>query len=151
VDTENYARPVAVSQRPGPTPLGDFEVSALQQMDGDDQRLQQVTLRRGRLWTTLGTSVHTAGEPLRSGAAFFALDVKNPAAGLQATVHRQGYVAGQPNTFVTYPAVGVNAAGKVEMVFTVAGVGEFPSAAVWPLGGEAIHIVSEGAFPQDGF
>jgi len=77
--------------------------------------------------------------------------VKNPATGLQATVHRQGYVAGQPNTFLTYPAVGVNAAGKVEMVFTVAGVGEFPSAAVWPLGGEAIHIVSEGAAPQDGF
>jgi hypothetical protein len=151
LDTESYATPVAVSQRPGSTPLGDATVSPLQQMDGDDQRLQQVTLRKGRLWTSLGTSVHSDGAPLRSGAAYFAIDVKTSATGLQSAVHRQGYVAARSNQFLTYPAVGVTAGGKVAMVFTVAGLGEFPSAGMWRLGGTTIHIVSEGTDPEDGF
>jgi hypothetical protein len=120
-------------------------------LDGNDHRLQQVMFAGGKLWTSVGTALTNPGSPVRDGAAWFVIDVKNPSAGLQAAISSQGYVAGPEHSHLLYPAIGVTASGRAAMVFTLTGEDFFPSAAYWSLGGESIHILLKGVLPQDGF
>jgi hypothetical protein len=158
-----YAGPVPAAQKAGSTPLaeraarggtlGGLQPGAAneQNLDGSDQRLQQVMFARGKLWTSLDTALTSPGSPVRDGAAWFVIDVKNPPAGLQAAISSQGYVAGPENSHLLYPAVGVTASGSAAMVFTLTGEDFFPSAAYWPFGGHSIHVLAPGVLPEDGF
>jgi hypothetical protein len=153
-----YARPVSASQKAGSTPLAERAARGgapgpanEQNLDGDDHRLQQVTFAKGKLWTSVGTALTSPGSPVRDGAAWFVIDVKNPSAGLQAAISSQGYVAGPENSHLTYPAFGVTASGHAAMVFTLTGEDFFPSAAYWSFGKGSIHVLSAGVLPQDGF
>ena len=153
-----YAVPVSASQKVGSTPLAERAARGgapgpanEQNLDGNDQRMQQVMFAGGKLWTSVGTALTNPGSPVLDGAAWFVIDVKNPSTGLQAAISSQGYVAGPQHSHLLYPAVGVTASGHATMVFTLTGENFFPSAAYWSFGGESIHILSRGVLPQDGF
>jgi hypothetical protein len=153
-----YARPVSALQKPGSTPRAEQAArggapgpASEQNLDGDDQKLQQVMFAGGKLWTSLGTALTSPGAPVRDGAAWFVIDVKNPSAGLQAAISSQGYVAGPETSHVIYPAIGVTTTGSAVMVFTLTGEDFFPSAAYWSFGSNSIHEVAAGVAPEDGF
>jgi hypothetical protein len=156
--SEVYARPVPALQKPGSTPRAEQAASGgapgpanEQNLDGGDHRLQQVMFSGGKLWTSLGTALTSPGAPVRDGAAWFVIDVKNPPAGLQAAVSTQGYVAGPETSHLIYPAIGVAATGSAVMVFTLTGEDFFPSAAYWSFGSNSIHELAAGVAPEDGF
>jgi hypothetical protein len=157
--SEVYVLPVPAEQKPGPTPRA--EASAIadaepgpaneQDLDGDDQRLQQVMYRDGQLWTTLGTASVGDGTPVRDAAAWFVINVSNSPRQLTANIAAQGYIAGPDNSHLLYPAVAVNASGEAAMVFTLTGPEFFPSAAFWRFGTHSsIHVLFDGRAAQDG-
>jgi hypothetical protein len=165
--SQTYGAPVPATQRGGPTPLAETVYNLLgisaneQNLDGNDQRMQQVMLTGGKLWTSLGTALASPtlnegegdsehlGSPIRDGVAWFVIDVNN-STGLKAGISRQGYVAGPDNSHLLYPALGVNAKGGAVIGFTLTGPGQFPSTAYWAFG-ESIHVVGRGVLPEDGF
>jgi hypothetical protein len=158
IPSQVYARPVSASQKAGSTPLAERAARGgapgpanEQNLDGNDHRMQQVMFAGGKLWTSVGTSLTNPGSPVRDGAAWFVINVKNPSGGLQAAISSQGYVAGPEHSHLLYPAVGVTSSGHAAMVFTLTGEDFFPSAAYWSFGGESIHVLSKGVLPQDGF
>ncbi len=154
VNTEVYGAPPSAQQKPGPTPLADLTKDHLELIASNDDRLQQVVFAGGKLWSALNSVVQPPNGPVRVGAAWFILNPSSTPSSVSATVANQGYVvADQAN--VLYPAIGVNAAGKGAMTFTLVGPDFFPSAAFATLdsvkGAGAIQIASAGALPDDGF
>lgn len=166
VDSESYGVPPAAQQKPGPTPLRDLIASPqspfgtfknhLELIADNDNRLQQVTFAAGKLWTSAPTVVKTQG-PVRAGAAWFILTPSVGPGQVSATVFNQGYVAidSPHQNSVMFPAVGVNAAGKAAIAFSVVGEDFFPSAAYALLdaakGAGPIVISGPGVAPDDGF
>lgn len=166
VDTQSYGAPPAAQQKPGPTPLRDLIASAqspfgtfknhLELISDNDDRLQQVTFAAGKLWTSVPTVVKTQG-PVRAGAGWFILTPSVGTGQVSATVFNQGYVAidSPHQNSVMFPAVGVNAAGKAAITFSVVGEDFFPSAAYALLdaakGAGPIVISGPGVAPDDGF
>ena len=154
VNTEVYGAPPSAQQKPGPTPLADLTKAHEELIASNDDRLQQVVFAGGKLWAALNSVVKPSNGPVRVGAAWFILDPSSTSSSVSATVANQGYVvANQAN--VLFPAIGVNAAGKGAMTFTLVGPDFFPSAAFTTLdavkGAGAIQIASAGASPDDGF
>jgi hypothetical protein len=155
-----YVLPVPAEQKVGPTPRA--EAAAIddnatpgpaneQDLDGNDQRLQQVMYRDGQLWTTVGTASVGDGTPVRDAAAWFVINVSNSSKQLTANIAAQGYVAGPNSSHLLYPALAVNALGQATMVFTLSGPEFFPSAASWKFGTQSsIHMLFEGRAAQDG-
>jgi hypothetical protein len=166
IDTESYGVPPATDQKPGPTPFRDLIASPqspfgvfknhLELVTDNNDRLQQVVYAAGNLWTAVPTVVQTQG-PVRAGAAWFILTPSIGAGGVSATVLNQGYVAinSPKQNSVMFPAVGVNAAGKGAISFSVVGENFFPSAAYALLdavnGAGPIVISGPGVSPDDGF
>ena len=97
--------PVPAEQKAGPTPRA--EIAAVddaepgpaneQDLDGNDQRLQQVMYRNGQLWTSLGTASVGDNTPVRDAVAWFVINVSNAGKNPTANIAAQGYVAG-PNS-----------------------------------------------------
>lgn len=163
IDTETYGQPPATRQQPGPTPFLDLLATTLHiknhesLLADNDARLQQVTLANGMLWTSIPTVVKTPQGPVRAGAAWFILSPSVSGGTLTASVFNQGYVAinSPKQNSVLFPAVGVNAAGKAVIAFSIAGEDFFPSAAYAVLdaanGAGPIVISFPGVAPDDGF
>jgi len=159
IDSEVYGQPPDAQQRPGATPLADAlsikpPKEKLELIAGNDDRMNQVVYANGRLWGAVNTVVKTQNGPTRVGIAYFAATPSVSGAAVSATMATQGYVAvNQEN--VMYPAIGMNAAGKGAMVFTLVGPDVYPSAAYVTLdevnGAGAVHIAGAGAGPEDGF
>ncbi len=117
--------------------------------DGNDSRMQQVTYAAGRLWGALDTALNPDDGPSRAGIAWYIVDPR------AATVRRQGYL-GAEGRDLTYPAIGVTAAGEGVMAFTASGKNLYPSAAFAPIsreGADDWHVVNGGvgAATDDGF
>jgi hypothetical protein len=162
IDTETYGRPTSTEQKAGPTPLLDFLVSLgfknhEELIADNDDRLQQVTFANGLLWTSVPTVVKTPQGPVRSGAAWFILSPSVSGGTLTASVFNQGYVAvnSPKQDSVLFPSVGVNAAGKAVIAFSIVGEDFFPSAGYAALdasnGVGPIVISFPGVAPDDGF
>ena len=163
IDTEAYGQPPATEQKPGPTPFLDFLAAALHinnhevLLADNDARLQQVTFTNGLLWTSVPTVVKTPHGPVRAGAAWFVLSPSVSGGTLAASVFNQGYVAidSAKQNSVLFPSVGVNAAGKAAIAFSVIGEDFFPSAGYAALdasnGAGPIVISFPGVAPDDGF
>jgi hypothetical protein len=154
-----YVLPVPAEQKAGPTPRAEeaaIDDNAAgpaneQDLDGNDQRMQQVMYRNGQLWTTVGTASVGDGTPVRDAAAWFVINVSNSAKGPTAHVAAQGYIAGPESSHLLYPALAVNAEGEAAMVFTLTGEDFFPSAASWKFGTHSsIQMLFEGKAAQDG-
>jgi hypothetical protein len=163
IDTEAYGQPPATEQKPGPTPLLDLLAAALHVKNHEvlladnDARLQQVTFANGLLWTSVPTAVKTPHGPVRAGAAWFVVSPSVSGGRLAASVFNQGYVAidSAKQNSVLFPSVGVNAAGKAVIAFSVVGEDFFPSAGYAALdasnGAGPIVISFPGVAPDDGF
>ncbi len=154
VNTEVYGAPPSAQQKPGPTPLADASGSHEVLVASNDDRLQQVVFAGGKLWTALNSVVKPDNGPVRVGTAWFILTPASTPGSVSATVANQGYVAANQEN-VLYPAIGVNAAGKGVISFTLVGPDFFPSAAFATLdaasGAGEIQIAALGALPDDGF
>ena len=155
--SQTYGRPIPVQQKYGAAPLAirayraGINSGQEQDLDANDQRLSQVMLAGGHLWTAVGTPTLSDSSILRDGVAWFVIDASNPASGVRAAVAAQGYLAGPPDTSISYPSFGVNKRGRAAMVFSLAGPDNHPSAALWNFGRGSIHVFGEGTDPQDGF
>jgi hypothetical protein len=167
VDSESYGVPPAADQESGPTPLLDLIASPqspfgtfknhLELIADNDDRLQQVMFAAGSLWTAAPTAVRTPQGPVRAGVAWFILTPSIGPGEVSASVLNQGYVAidSPHQDSVMFPAVGVNAAGKGAISFSVVGEDFFPSAGYALLdavnGAGPIVISGPGVAPDDGF
>lgn len=167
INSESYGAPPSTDQKPGPTPFRDLLASPqspfgtfknhLDLIADNDDRLQQVTFAAGKLWTSVPTIVKTQLGPVRAGAGWFILMPSVGPGQVSATVFNQGYVAiNSPHQdSVMFPAVGVNAAGKAAISFSVVGEDFYPSAAYALLDAEngagPIVISGPGVGPDDGF
>jgi hypothetical protein len=163
IDTEAYGQPPATDQQPGPTPFLDSLATALHiknhedLLADNDDRLQQVTFANGLLWMSVPTVVRTPHGPVRAGAAWFIVSPSVSGGTLTASVFNQGYVAidSAKQDSVLFPSVGVNAAGKAVIAFSIAGEDFFPSAGYAALdaanGAGPIVISFPGVAPDDGF
>ena len=181
VPTQTYAIPSSSNQKAGDFPLGQcladstistpfglgcwrFLITPTPTLSGpfpqtetrlpsNDSRMQQVSWANGKLWAALDTAVSVNGQN-QAGAAFFVLHPGGSPANPQAGVVTQGIIALAGNN-VTYPAVGVNSSGRGVIAFTVLGNDHYPSAGYTSLdaktGAGDVHIVAEGAGPDDGF
>ena len=169
VAVEQYGGPVPkADQKPGNLPLRDCIADTgtptrtrcgliigsgavrnfnAARLDTNDTRMQQVAFAKGKLFGALDTAASVGGV-VKAGIAFFVLDPKN------GRISTQGTIA-VANNNVSYPAIGVTKEGRGVLAFTLVGADHFPSAAFVTLdakrGAGPIHIVAEGAGPQDGF
>jgi hypothetical protein len=158
-----YAIPPSSPQPAGNVPLRDCVADAAcaplvgatvfdnveARLPSNDSRMQQVVYANGKLWGALDTGLVLSGSSTAvAGIAFFVL---NPSS---LHVFQQGYI-GLENNNLTYPALAVTPSGRSAIAFTVVGPDHFPSAGYASLdaivGAGDIHIVSDGAGPQDGF
>jgi hypothetical protein len=167
IASETYGVPPATDQKSGPTPFRDLIASAqspfgtfknhLELIADNDDRLQQVVFAAGKLWTSVPTVVKTQQGPVRAGAGWFILTPSVGSGQVSSTVFNQGYVAidSPHQNSVMFPVVGVNAAGKAAISFSVVGEDFFPSAAYVLLdavkGAGPIIISGPGVAPDDGF
>ena len=118
--------------------------------DSNDTRMQQVMYANGKLWGALDTALNPDNGAQRAGVAWY---IANPSVG---SIVKAGYL-GATGYDVTYPAIGVTAAGRGVMAFTATGNAVNPSAAYAPIdasaGVGAWNVVTggTGAAADDGF
>jgi hypothetical protein len=164
IPSEVYGIAPSSQQKAGPLPLADLlrqknnvlgvtSNEHLELIDSDDDHMQQTVFAAGSLWTSLSTVVKPPNGPARAGAAWFIVTPSWSGGALTATVAKQGYLAANQESVVN-PAIGVNAAGRGVMTFTLVGPDYYPSAAYATLdalsGVGPIQIAAAGALPDDG-
>ncbi len=153
IHTETYGQPDNASQKPGPTPLGTSLGDPLEQLATNDDRMNQVILSNGILYSGVNSKLKVHGAS-QTGAAWFAVQPNFVGPALKATVVNQGYIAVAGNN-VIFPSVGVDLDGDGAVVFTLVGPDYFPSVAYAPFSdltaSQVIHIAGAGQDPEDGF
>jgi hypothetical protein len=170
VGVRRYSLPPLSNQKPGPVPLAQclnddpcatFLLGAPDPakpevespLDSNDTRMQQVTYTGGKLYGALDTAV-TVGGATKAGIGWYIVRPQLQHGVLRAGLVTQGQL-GLAGNNLTYPAIGVNAAGHGVMSFTLVGDGYYPSAAYSAFDGRtgagAIYLAKAGAGPQDGF
>jgi len=159
IQSEPYAQPPPATQEMGPTPLRDLllnrgDQEPFEQLDGDDDRIEQVALSKGRLFGVLSTSILSKNDHIRSGVAWFTVQPKVRQCRLTAKIINQGYLAVKSGNLL-YPSIAVNKNGQGVLVVSVTGRGEFPSVGYADIENgrvnNAISIAASGAAPEDGF
>jgi hypothetical protein len=119
--------------------------------DSNDTRMQQVMYANGKLWGSLDTAVSFDNNPAnnRAGIAWY---IVNPTNG---SIVKQG-TYGIAGADLTYPAIGVTAAGRGVVAFSYTDSGaKNPSAAYAPIDASVgvgdTHFIATGATRDDGF
>jgi hypothetical protein len=170
VGVQQYSLPPQANQKPGPTPLAaclnddtcapvvlgttdPFKPEVESALDSNDTRMQQVTFTGGRLYGALDTAV-TVGGATKAGVGWYIVRPDALAHSVRADLLKQGQL-GLAGNNLTYPAIGVNGAGKGVMTFTLVGDGYYPSSAYAAFDGRtgagSIYLAAAGLGPQDGF
>jgi hypothetical protein len=158
VSSETYGQPPNAEQKKGPIPLGSAVGERELQVQTNDDRMNQVVYAAGKLWSGVNTVIRTSNgassQTDRSGIAYFIVTPSTPSASSVAgSIAKQGYLALGNNDSLLYPSIGVNAAGKGVMVFSISGHHYYPSAAYAPIdavnGAGAIHLAAAGTRPTD--
>lgn len=151
ISSETYGQPPNATQKAGPTPLGTSVGQPENQLQANDDRMNQVVYANGLLYSAVNTVI---GDGSRVGIAYFIVSPDLSGHNLSATMAKQGYVSVAGNN-VLFPSIGVNAAGKGAMTFTVSGPDYYPSAAYATIdatsGAGDVHIAGAGTEPADGF
>ncbi|HEX6488362.1 MAG TPA: hypothetical protein VF137_05735 [Candidatus Dormibacteraeota bacterium] len=146
VDSEPYTQAPNMVQKKGPLYLGSLYNDPEGLLTGDADVMQQVVYAAGNLWSGLNTAVQEANGPVITGIAWFEVSPSG------SMVH-QGYLAA-PGQNAVYPSVGVTAAGRAVIGFSLAGPDLFPSTGYAYLdpatGPGPIHIAGNGVAPNDG-
>lgn len=166
VDVGQYTLPPAAEQKAGDQPLRtclnnnpcslalelvkDPFAEKSASLDSNDTRMQQVTWINGSLWGAIDTGLSTSNQK-QAGIEWFKVSASGGSAG--ASLSGSGYV-GLGNDNLTYPAIGITAAGNGVMAFTLVGSDFYPSAGYALIdsnGVSDIHIAAAGQGPDDGF
>ena len=151
ISSETYGQPPNAAQKAGNYPLGQALGESENQLAGNDDRMNQVVYANGMLWSGVNTVI---GDGSRVGIAYFIVAPTVNGHNLSASMVKQGYVSVDGNN-VLFPSIGVNAAGKGAMTFTVSGPDYYPSAAYALIdatnGAGDVHIAAAGVGPADGF
>lgn len=154
ITSETYGQPPNARQKPGATPLGDRIHAPMSQLNGNDDRMNQVVYANGKLFGAVNTIVKSPDGSSNVGIAYFVVKPKLSGAHLEAAMTKQGYVAVQGQN-VMFPSIGVNSDGEGAMGFTLVGPDHHPSAAYTSFdvedGAGSVHIAAAGAGPEDGF
>jgi hypothetical protein len=158
LSSETYGQPPNAEQKKGPIPLGDSVGDPEELVATNDDRMNQVVYAAGKLWSGVNTVIRTSNGTStatdRSGIAYFVVTPSTPSAtAVAGTIAKQGYIALGNNDNVLFPSIGVNAAGKGVMTFSISGHHYFPSAGYASIdavnGAGPIHIAAAGAAPTD--
>jgi hypothetical protein len=168
VDT--YSLPPLSNQKRGPVPLANclnvdscaaalldgpdtFKPEVESDLDSNDTRMQQVTYANGRLYGALDTAV-TVGGVQKAGVGWYILRPRSRPHSVGAGIIAQGQLGIAGNNLI-YPAIGMNAAGRGVMAFTLVGDQYYPSAAYSTFNGRTgagqVFLAKTGLGPQDGF
>jgi hypothetical protein len=158
VASEVYGVPPDAFQKKGTLLLGPLvDPNVFEILATNDQRMQQVTLANGHLWSAVTTRLLSPGETsLKAGIAWFSVDVDSgngDSTLLQAEMDSQGYIA-LANAAVFFPAVGVTGEGGAAIGFSISGPAYFPSTGYVQLGQNGksgpIHFTGIGVNSEDG-
>lgn len=163
-----YTVPPSAFEAGGPNPLGQsVGFSSVPQVDTGDQRMQQVVYTGGRLYAALTTALVVGGK-VQSGILWLETSPKlkvrprksgPPRVKLRAKfnggyIGAAGYDLFYPSIAVDPAPAAVNSAGVGLVAFDVSGASIFPSVGYAHIFGGSdrnIHIVADGADPDDGF
>lgn len=152
--SEQYAQPPNAQQERGATPLGTLVHDALELLDTNDDRLNQVVFANGLLWAGANSAVRPPNGPVVAGIAYFVVNPHDGAGTLTASMAEQGFI-GASNEYVMYPSIGVTPGGGAVVAFSLTGPDHHPSAAYAHLslttGAGDIHIAGAGVAADDGF
>jgi hypothetical protein len=152
--SEQYSQPPNAQQEPGATPLGTAVHDALELLDTNDDRMNQVVFADGLLWAGANSAVKPPNGPVVAGIAYFVVNPNDGAGTLTASMAEQGFI-GASNEYVMYPSIGVTPGGGAVVAFSLSGPDHYPSAAYAHLsptaGAGDIHIAGAGVAPDDGF
>jgi hypothetical protein len=178
VDSEPYAFPLHVLQRPGPTPLlrcinhaACIGVDYPHQdgpvpIDAGSGKIYGAWLRDGTVYLSTGTALQGRGAAdyndsdgtwapadQRVGVAYFALDANPAESGLHASMAQQGFV-GVGHTNLIYPSMAVSTGGTVVIGATLTGPHNYPGAvyAKFHVGSRpsSVQVGASGVGPYDG-
>jgi hypothetical protein len=178
VSTERYSAPMKAQQKKGSTPLlkclnsnclgGTLprQRSPLP-LDGGSGKFYGSWLHDGVVYLTTTTALRGTGaaffdgatgfwKPVREriGVAYFGVSADVAAAGLDASLAQQGYVAVAHNNLI-YPSIAVGLDGSGAIGVTLSGPDYYPTAAYAPfeVGSDptSVQIVGAGVGPNDGF
>jgi hypothetical protein len=165
IATETYMQPVSATQKSGPTPLRDYlqglcispctGTEPFEVLDQDDDRIQQVSMAKGTLYSVLSTSVLTFGGKVpTSGVAWFSIKPTVTGGSLSAQVKAQGYLAVQ-NGSLLYPVIAINTTGQGAIAFSMESDSLFPGLGYVAIAngqvGSSIQVATVGLLPEDGF
>ncbi len=149
--SQTYGQPVPQEQKDGRNPLGASLGFPVPEVEGNDARMNQVVFAAGRLWSGVNTIV-TPGP--RDGIAWFVLDPSVSGRAVNADITRQGYLAAR-NAFLSFPSIGVNAAGRGVIAYSAMGERLHPSAGWTSMGafgpGNTVRLARTGFKAEDGF
>jgi hypothetical protein len=164
VAVNGYTAPPMSDQKAGSVPLADcLNITACAKsllgkpnrykeyefaVDSSDSRMLQAAYANGKVWGALDTAVDV-GNQVKAGVAYY---VVNPGT---STIAKQGTLAVAGNN-ITYPALGVTAAGKAAMAVSLLGRDYYPSAAWVQLSDgtgtpSTVNVLGTGAGPYDSF
>ncbi len=172
IDVQTYGRPPKADQKAGDFPLGQclndpvctlslggpdpFVETESNHVDTSDSRIQSVVFGNGKLWAVLDTAATmttSAGTQTKSGIAYFIIS-PSLTPSVTDSVVKQGVLALADNN-LSYGAVGITAAGRGVIAFTLLGAGgstnpgSFPSSAYAAVdalvGASAIQTAAGGA------
>jgi hypothetical protein len=151
--SEVYGQPVPQRQKNGPHPLGQSHNEPVPPVEANDARMNQVVFAGDRLWGGVNT-IALPGP--RDAIAWFSVDPSISSTGVRADIDEQGYVAGRDRTsFVSFPSIGVNDAGRGVIAYSLMGDHYYPSAAQTGIDKRGlttgVQIVRNGFKPEDGF
>ncbi len=147
--SETYGFPPTADQKVGTYPLGQGLGNPENQLNTNDDRMNQVELANGKLYSGLNTVVSVGGA-IKSGIAYFVVDPSVKGNQPSGKVVDQGYVA-LANNNAFFPSIAVADDGRPLMTFSVSGADYFPSAAFTALGSHTLTLVAQGAEAADGF
>jgi hypothetical protein len=152
--SEQYGQPPNAQQEAGATPLGSSVHDALELIDTNDDRMNQVVFADGLLWAGANSAVRPPNGPVVAGIAYFVVSPNDGAGTLTASMAEQGFI-GASNEYVMYPSIGVTPGGGAVVAFSLSGSDHHPSAAYAHLslttGAGDIHIAGAGVAADDGF
>ena len=157
ISTEAYGMApgmFSAPQKSGPTPLRDAlgDVDPLEQLAGNDDRMNQVVFAGESLWGGVNTSVAGGDGGTELGIAWFNVTPSLEDGRLSARIRNQGYVSVAGEN-VIFPSIGVNEDGQATAAFTLVSNHRFPSAAYAPITNSAgnVRLAGAGVGPDDGF
>ena len=143
----------------GPRPLGGCGPGGLceptPKLDSGDGRVGSTPYYvNGTIWAVSGTAVAEPDGFLTDGVAWFKFQTSAANGPLDVSIADQGIISAPKHNFLTYPAIGINAAGTGGIGVTITSAHRFPSTATIALptfSSPTITVSGVGAQPDDGF